>query len=215
MRDSFTRLTGRLLKYRNSDELLEESDMMVASADDAELGESDTSRMARRSQLALGTDDMWAWEDDEQQRTPMQDIPDRHTAPSPHQLDIGSQTLERRQITTIACQAPLHTDKKRLVLNNHLYIATDSRTPRSDTALAPYFNIFPCAHVLDDFLDSVPQLKHIMSLRSKEEGVKLAKFLYPFLDAMIAARGVTVVGTHGSTFSNYVRCENASPLPLD
>ncbi|GAA6039765.1 hypothetical protein JCM8097_004211 [Rhodosporidiobolus ruineniae] len=114
-------------------------------------------------------------------------------------------------------------------LNTPLYIATDARDPPSDPALRPFFRWFPCVFLLNDFAEpSSPATQGEETVRPSEEplpelealvdaadgdqgsmwvsewdGQAMARYLYPFLEAEIAARGVEVVGTPSSTFSGY------------
>ncbi|GAA6053914.1 hypothetical protein JCM3770_005331 [Rhodotorula araucariae] len=125
----------------------------------------------------------------------------------------------------LRCRRPLHDAKAAphlTPLNVPLYIATDSRSPTTDAALAPFMRWFPCVFFLSDFAaasevndEPVPELVALVESRSKAEGGSgdwtsdwdgqpMAKFLYPFLEAQIAARAVDVVGTPSSTFSGYV-----------
>ncbi|GAA5997677.1 uncharacterized protein JCM10292_001018 [Rhodotorula paludigena] len=126
------------------------------------------------------------------------------------------------------CRRPLHDVESAphlAPLNVPLYIATDSRSPTTDASLAPFNRWFPCVFFLSDFAaasevnDSpVEELAELVAAKSAEEagglggrwtsdwdGQAMAKYLYPFLEAEIAARAVEVVGTPASTFSGYVR----------
>ncbi|SCV74756.1 BQ2448_7785 [Microbotryum intermedium] len=114
--------------------------------------------------------------------------------------------------STLKCRKPLHTEKYLLPLNSPLYIATDSRNPIKDPALAPFFDHFPCAFLLNDFAavseynsEPVEELVHLVSggLKSDWDGQNLAQYFFGFLEAEIAARGTKIVGTPGSTFSGY------------
>jgi hypothetical protein len=85
-----------------------------------------------------------------------------------------------------------------------VYIATDARHPLTEPALAPFRHALPCLSFLSDFRPLVPSLPALDTIRSEQEGVKMAPFLLPMLEAMIAGRGRVVLGTKGSTFSRYV-----------
>ncbi|KAI8878140.1 hypothetical protein K501DRAFT_228929 [Backusella circina FSU 941] len=82
-----------------------------------------------------------------------------------------------------------------------IYIATDCPHPRSHPLLQKIVKTFPCVFFLDDFMDSVSDLKR---LQVAEEGVKLESYLIPMVDAMIASQGHTFFGTNSSTFSSYI-----------
>lgn len=96
---------------------------------------------------------------------------------------------------SLRCRGTLHTDPKLTVLNTPVYIATDSRTPLTDRNLKLFFDTFPCAFVLSDLIrvtdvnwSPVLEFKKLESLRSADDGLKLDKFLYPLLEAVIAAK---------------------------
>ncbi|KAI0665894.1 hypothetical protein C8Q78DRAFT_1083466 [Trametes maxima] len=102
----------------------------------------------------------------------------------------------------ILCRAPLHTSPALLPLNAPLYIATDARSPASNPLLQRFTDTFPCAFFLVDFPGYTEPLQ---ALRSPEDNVPLARFLMPFLDAMVAGQAWQVVGTEQSTFSTFVK----------
>ncbi|KAI0320854.1 hypothetical protein OF83DRAFT_475607 [Amylostereum chailletii] len=112
----------------------------------------------------------------------------------------------------LSCRRPLHTDPDFLRLNVPLFISTDARTPASDPLFVLFSASFPCMFFLSDLLPlfsswstgDTPPLKDLDRLVSSYDGVPLQPFLVPFMDAMIAANGWTVVGTEGSTFSTFM-----------
>jgi len=85
--------------------------------------------------------------------------------------------------------------------NVPLFIATDSRDPHTDEHPSPFRQTFPCVFFLGDFPQEVEQ---VAAIRDPISGVEIRNMLVPFLDAMVAARAVRVVGTPHSTFSWYV-----------
>ncbi|KAI0645975.1 hypothetical protein C8Q79DRAFT_967237 [Trametes meyenii] len=99
------------------------------------------------------------------------------------------------------CRAPLHTSPALLPLNAPLYVATDAHSPASNPLLKRFTHTFPCAFFLTDFPGHTEPLR---ALKSPEDGVPLARFLMPFLDAMVAGQAWQVVGTEQSTFSTFV-----------
>ncbi|GAA5870505.1 hypothetical protein JCM1840_004783 [Sporobolomyces johnsonii] len=115
------------------------------------------------------------------------------------------------------CRRPLYPPTSPLApLNTPLYIATDSRAPTTDPALRIFFDTFPCTFVLGDFVERIEGVSEegIAGLEelvrggggrwtSEWDGQEMSKYLFPFLEAEIAARGVEVVGTPESTFSGY------------
>ncbi|BGP22053.1 cigA protein [Rhodotorula toruloides] len=102
----------------------------------------------------------------------------------------------------LACRSPLHIDERFLPFNAPLFIATDSKLPHADPNLAVFFDAFPCTFVLSDF-SSLPSISKLNRLRNKDDKTPLAQFLYPQLDAQIAAWGRGLVGTPQSTYSRF------------
>ncbi|OCH87920.1 hypothetical protein OBBRIDRAFT_698424, partial [Obba rivulosa] len=101
----------------------------------------------------------------------------------------------------LRCPGPLHTRAHLARLNTPLFLATDAPAPRAHPALARIVQTFPCTFVLADF---GPATAGLGALTSAADGVRLAGFLGPFLDAMVAGCAWAVVGTEGSTFSAFV-----------
>ncbi|GJN87780.1 hypothetical protein Rhopal_000735-T1 [Rhodotorula paludigena] len=124
-----------------------------------------------------------------------------HHAPLPPLPKI--RTLADSPISSaLTCRGSLHTDARFLPFNAPVYIATDSKVPHDDPNLAVFFDSFPCTFVLGDF-GSLPALGRLNRLRNKEDKTPLAQFLYPQLDAQIAAWGRGLVGTPQSTYSRF------------
>jgi hypothetical protein len=145
---------------------------------------------AKRDQLVLDDEASWSWMEADTLDSelavegPLEDLVEP--------LDSAPLLMAKRQEAEadavapedlIACRGELYTDPALRVLNAHVYVATDSRNPLSDVALAPFFRTFPCAHVLDDFAD-LPSVQALRRTRSAEEGVKVAKFLTPILESV-------------------------------
>lgn len=106
---------------------------------------------------------------------------------------------------SLHCRGPLHDAKKAphlTPLNTPLYIATDSRSPTTDPALAPFIRWFPCLFFLSDFAESsdvndepVSELVELVEAKGADEGggkwtnewdgQAMAKYLYPFLEAEV------------------------------
>lgn len=129
--------------------------------------------------------------------------------------------------TPLSCRSPLHTNPALLPLNRPIYLATDSKSPETDTALKPFFDNFPCLFTLADFafpptssstplsnghLDNsetgrgshlIQEVVDLVKLRNVWDGQSLGRFLWPFLEAEIVAKGRDCQGTSGSTFSIY------------
>lgn len=111
---------------------------------------------------------------------------------------------------TLSCRSPLHTLTHLIPFNTPLFIATDSKVPTADRNLALFFDAFPCTFVLSDFggissinEEPVEGLGKLAGLRNREDKVPLAQFLYPQLDAQIAAYGRGLLGTPQSTYSRF------------
>jgi len=100
------------------------------------------------------------------------------------------------------CKGELHTDPEVERLNVPLFIATDSKDPYTDKHLSLFRQTFPCVFFLGDFPQEMEQ---VAAIRDPISGVEIGNMLVPFLDAMVVARAVRVVGTPHSTFSWYVQ----------
>ena len=100
----------------------------------------------------------------------------------------------------LICAGKQHVTPELVSLNVPLFVATDVE---DGLALAPLRAAFPCTILLRDLSD-VPEVRMLDRLVSGEDGVPLAPFLAPLLDAAIMGRAWAVVGTEGSTFSTYV-----------
>lgn len=112
--------------------------------------------------------------------------------------------------STLTCRGKLHTAVRLLPFNAPLFIATDAKIPTANPHLATFFNAFPCTFILSDF-DSISSvnslvvegLQQLAGLRNEEDKVPLAQFLYPQLDAQVAAHGRGLIGTPQSTYSRF------------
>lgn len=132
-----------------------------------------------------------------------------HHAPLPA-LPLIHTREESSLHSSLNCRAPLHTTPHLLPFNTPLFIATDSALPLLSPPLARFFNAFPCVFLLSDFSHTsqvnsqpLPELTKLERLRNEEDGVPLARFLYPMLDAMTSAMGRDLVGTGMSTYSRF------------
>ena len=130
----------------------------------------------------------------------------------------------------LPCRGRLHP-QEHAVLNTPLYISTDAPHPEAHPSLRLFFKAFPCTFFLSDFKRYLSNISHsleqpsafistrlyantsitathlspsLSSLVNPYDGLRLQGFLLPFLDAMVAGRAWSVVGTHGSTFSQFV-----------
>ena len=126
-------------------------------------------------------------------------------------LDNGNgDEFESPSLRNLTCRAPLHTAPELFPFNKPLYLATDSRDPTTDPALAIFFHTFPCTFVLNDFdrpneLNEgviVESVQHMSRLESSADRMPLGRLFLPFLEAVIAAKAKLVSGTPHSTFSS-------------
>ncbi|PVG04184.1 hypothetical protein CPB86DRAFT_842861 [Serendipita vermifera] len=86
-------------------------------------------------------------------------------------------------------------------LSTPLFIATDARNPRLHPALSLFRSTFPCVWFISDFPHILGKMKEIVNPLDK---TPMATFLAPFIDALVAARGASFIGTPESTFSRYI-----------
>ncbi|KAF8638053.1 hypothetical protein AX16_010685 [Volvariella volvacea WC 439] len=99
------------------------------------------------------------------------------------------------------CRGKIHSDPRLGILNTPIFIATDLKNPRDNPILSGFRTTFPCAMLLDDFKNFTEPLRDI---RNDEDGLAIAGFYTPLIDATIAARAEAVVGTEDSTFSTFL-----------
>lgn len=109
-------------------------------------------------------------------------------------MQAGTSTLTR-------CKNRLHTASSLLPLNVPLFISSDASEPWDDPHLALFTRSFPCTFFLSDFPDHTA---HLGGMINSLDGLSLQPFLMPFVDALVVARGIQVVGTEGSTYSRFV-----------
>jgi hypothetical protein len=82
-----------------------------------------------------------------------------------------------------------------------LFIATDARNPHTHPALQIFLSTFPCIFFISDFPWAARELAHLVN---PLDNSPMDRFFISFLDALVASRGATVVGTPESTFSIYI-----------
>ncbi|KPV76794.1 uncharacterized protein RHOBADRAFT_12797, partial [Rhodotorula graminis WP1] len=124
-----------------------------------------------------------------------------HHAPLPALPKI--RTLDDSPLSpTLTCRRPLHSATHLLPFNAPLFIATDSKLGADDPHLAVFFTAFPCTFTLSDF-GALESLGRLNRLRNEDDKTPLAQFLYPQLDAQVAAWGRGLVGTPQSTYSRF------------
>ncbi|KNE94150.1 hypothetical protein PSTG_12480 [Puccinia striiformis f. sp. tritici PST-78] len=104
----------------------------------------------------------------------------------------------------LTCRRPKYTKAHLLKFNQPLFLATDSLLPEVEPALRTFFKAFPCTYLLNDF-----ELSSLKEIRLSQDHMLISnpaigKLMLPLLDAMVAARATSFVGTPGSTFSDFV-----------
>ncbi|KLO16919.1 hypothetical protein SCHPADRAFT_822431 [Schizopora paradoxa] len=105
------------------------------------------------------------------------------------------------QTWNLPCRRELHPEGDMMQLNIPLFISTDVSDPGNHPSMRILLDTFPCVFFLSDFSGEISSLD---SLKSGYDGLHLKEFLIPFLDAIVASRAHEMVGTHGSTFSQFV-----------
>ncbi|GAA6060403.1 hypothetical protein JCM10212_004656 [Sporobolomyces blumeae] len=154
------------------------------------------------------SDDFFGSSEDEEDERAFEEAVDRPIRFSrqlrPSDSPRPGRTVSARSIrsTNLTCRGPLHTTPSLLPYNTPVYLATDSPSPTTSEALAPFFASFPCLFLLSNF-DHVPELDRMKKLVNKVDGVELGRLFLPFLEATVASMGRQVVGTRASTFSAY------------
>lgn len=131
--------------------------------------------------------------------------------PLPEYTTLSASPLHK----SLNCRSPLHQDERFVKLNTPIFLATDSQVPDRDPSFALFYEHFPCIFTLHDFSNAkatlingepIPAFEELDRLRNKDDGVPLAGFFYPLLDAMVAAKGRDMLGTPGvSTLDHCVR----------
>ncbi|BGP03736.1 hypothetical protein NBRC10513v2_007468 [Rhodotorula toruloides] len=193
-------------------------DVLLAEAG----GHASSAKVARAFGREERVEQPWDDEDDEEELVLDQD----ESLETPSSVFARTTTRSRRAVHTappsrplsplLTCRSPLHDPllaPHLAALNTPLYIATDSRSPTTDAALRPFMRWFPCVFFLSDFVELVEELGELVNAKGGEGGggkwvsewdqQPLARYLFPFLEAEIAARATEVVGTPTSTFSGY------------
>lgn len=99
-----------------------------------------------------------------------------------------------------SCRQPAHDHPQLASLNRPLYISTDVENPREEPSLSVFLRTFPCVLFISDFQAALEPLNEIKN----DDGLRLARFVLPFLDAMIVGHASAIITTEGSTFSRYV-----------
>ncbi|ORY73599.1 hypothetical protein BCR35DRAFT_307044 [Leucosporidium creatinivorum] len=182
-------------------------------------------RHGRRASHSL-SGSAWSLTDD------IADPAELDSSPTPSSLTRRAERQAKRDTprplsSTLRCRSPLHTTPHLLPLNMPIYIATDSRHPLTDRNLAPFFHHFPCTFLMTDFAEQnegnsrpIDDLVEMVEGKwtSDWDGQGLANYLYPFLEAEVAAKGTDVVGsepTSRSTFRYFPPriLADLSPLP--
>jgi hypothetical protein len=99
------------------------------------------------------------------------------------------------------CRGYLHTDPSLAIFNLPLFVSTDIVDPEAHPDLEGLLRTFPCTYFLHDFAH---QTRRLDSLKSGVDGLRLKKYVLPFIDAMVAGHADAFVGTNGSTYSGFI-----------
>ncbi|CAO3649773.1 unnamed protein product [Mucor hiemalis] len=87
-----------------------------------------------------------------------------------------------------------------------VFLATDAVNPRNDDKFKLLWQHSPCTFTLNDILPNNNSLwSHMDQYRATHTGDSLRRFLIPLVDALVASKGNSFIGTKGSTFSGYIR----------
>jgi hypothetical protein len=87
-----------------------------------------------------------------------------------------------------------------------VFLATDAVRPRKNAKLQDLWTHLPCTFTVNDILKpNDPAWSHMDQYRTHHTGESMRKYLVPLVDALVASRGNSFVGTKGSTFSGYIR----------
>ncbi|RUS16702.1 hypothetical protein BC937DRAFT_90899 [Endogone sp. FLAS-F59071] len=84
-----------------------------------------------------------------------------------------------------------------------IFMATDERNPRKAKLFAKFFAAYPCIITLNDVFDYATS--PLAELSNPIDGLKLGKFMIPFLDGLVASRAKDFTTSIWSTFSMYIR----------
>lgn len=106
--------------------------------------------------------------------------------------------------TPTECLKPL--TRPEAVRNGSLplvFLATDERNPRNAKLFANFFAAYPCIITLNDVFDYATS--PLAELSNPIDGLKLGKFMIPFLDGLVASRAKDFTTSIWSTFSMYIR----------
>jgi hypothetical protein len=87
-----------------------------------------------------------------------------------------------------------------------VFLATDAINPRKDPKFRNLWTHLPCTFTLAEILHNKhPLWIHMDQYRTPHTGQSMRKYLIPLVDALVASKGYSFVGTKGSTFSGYIR----------
>ncbi|CAO3698075.1 hypothetical protein G6F70_005738 [Rhizopus microsporus] len=87
-----------------------------------------------------------------------------------------------------------------------VFLATDAVRPRDNPIFHALWHHAPCTFTLNDILDPKDPLWIYMDqYKTRHSGESMRKYLIPLVDAWVAGRGRSFIGSKGSTFSGYIR----------
>ncbi|OBZ81968.1 hypothetical protein A0J61_09984 [Choanephora cucurbitarum] len=115
-------------------------------------------------------------------------------APTPPVNNNGSMSLTE-------CVHLAKTNQTALV-----FLATDAMQPRNDDRFKPLWQHLPCTFTINDILHKDHSVwRYMNQYRTKHTRQSMHKYLMPLIDALVASKGSSFVGTKGSTFSGYIK----------
>lgn len=84
-----------------------------------------------------------------------------------------------------------------------IYLATDSKDPRTSADLTPLFERYPDTVILNDFAHLLSPLEQAADVAQPPQESVL-RFMLPVIESMVSANAKAFMGTPGSTYSRYI-----------
>ncbi|KAI8375233.1 hypothetical protein BD560DRAFT_327134 [Blakeslea trispora] len=87
-----------------------------------------------------------------------------------------------------------------------VFLATDAMQPRTDDRFRALWQHLPCTFTIDDIVhNDHPVWRYMDQYRTRHTRQSMQKYLMPLIEALVASKGSSFVGTKGSTFSGYIK----------
>lgn len=87
-----------------------------------------------------------------------------------------------------------------------VFLATDAINPRKNPKFRNLWLHSPCTFTLNEILSiHHPSWSYMDQYRTLHTGESMRHFLIPLVDALVASKGKSFIGSKGSTFSGYIR----------